>query len=160
MTRIAAPLNLSAQDIEELTSMSHANKVDHRYVMRSRIILKLHEGKSYDQVQQELSVGREAVAKWKKRFIALGISGLKDKPGRGVKPTYTDADKARIVQKACQKPEGGYTNWSQRRIAKELGMSQGTLGVPIVFGRNVSLDVYPKMGFPHFSRQVIKQPQQ
>ncbi len=31
--------------------------------MLSRIILKLHEGKSYDEVQKELSVGREAVAK-------------------------------------------------------------------------------------------------
>jgi DNA-binding Lrp family transcriptional regulator len=34
---------------------------------------------------------------------------------------------ARIVQKACEKPEGGYTSWSQRRIAKELGMSQSTV---------------------------------
>lgn len=127
MARISKPLNLSEQDIEELTSMSRANKLDHRYVMRSRIILKLHEGKSYDQVQQELLVGREAVAKWKKRFMAWGISGLKDKSGRGAKPLYTDQDKARVVQKACEKPEGGYTNWSQRRIAKELGMSQGTV---------------------------------
>jgi putative transposase len=40
---------------------------------------------------------------------------------------YSDEDRARIVQKACEKPEGGYTSWSQRRIAKELGMSQSTV---------------------------------
>ncbi|MGV8135447.1 MAG: hypothetical protein AB2L20_09545 [Mangrovibacterium sp.] len=29
-----------------------------------------------------------------------------------------------VIQKACSKPEGGYTNWSQQRIAKEVGISQ------------------------------------
>jgi putative transposase len=55
------------------------------------------------------------------------VQGLMDKPGRGAKPKYSDEDRARIVQKACEKPEGGYTSWSQRRIAKELGMSQSTV---------------------------------
>lgn len=111
----------------ELLTLSRGSRIDHRYVVRSRIILKLYEGKSYDQVQRELSVGREAVAKWKSRFLSCGIEGLMDKKGRGAKPKYTDRDRARIVQKACQRPEGGYTNWSQRRIAKELGVSQSTV---------------------------------
>ena len=29
-----------------------------------------------------------------------------------------------VVQKACEKPTGGYTNWSQERIAKQVGISQ------------------------------------
>lgn len=94
--------------------MSRANRLDYRYVVRSRILLKLHEGKAYDQVQKELSVGHQAVAKWKFRYLELGIDGLVDKAGRGAKPIYNDVDKARIVQKACEKPSGGYTNWSQR----------------------------------------------
>jgi transposase len=127
MARKALPLHIPETTLQELTCMSRGSKIDHRYVMRSRIILKLHHGKSYDQVQKELSVGREAVAKWKSRFLELGIEGLMDKKGRGAKPKYKEQDKARIVQKACEKPEGGYTNWSQRRIAQELGMSQATV---------------------------------
>jgi len=127
MARIAKPLILSAEDFNELTSMSRSNKLDYRYVIRSRVILKLYKGKTYDQVQQELSLGREAVAKWKSRYMKHGIEGLKDLSGRGKKPVYKEEDKARIVQKACEKPSGGYTSWSQRRIAKELGMSQGTV---------------------------------
>lgn len=127
MARIGKPLIVSAEDFGALTGMSRSNKLAYRYVIRSRIILKLYEGKSYDQVQQELSVGREAVAKWKSRYLKHGIAGLKDLPGRGQKPVYKQEDKARIVQKACEKPPGGYTNWSQRRIAKELGMSQSTV---------------------------------
>ena len=127
MARIGKPLKISPEDFGELTSMSRSTKLDYRYVIRSRVILNLYEGKSYDQVQQELSLGREAVAKWKSRYIKQGIDGLKDLSGRGKKPIYKEEDKARIVQKACEKPSGGYTNWSQRRIAKELGMSQSTV---------------------------------
>lgn len=127
MARIGKPLELTEEDFNELTIMSRSNKLDYRYVIRSRIILKLYEGKSYDQVQRDLSVGREAVSKWKSRFLTGGISGLKDRPGRGKKRLYKEADRARIVQKACEKPGRGYTNWSQRRIAGELGMSQSTV---------------------------------
>jgi transposase len=127
MARIGTPLELTEEDFRELTIMSRSNKLDYRYVMRSRIILKLYEGKNYDQVQKELSVGREAVAKWKSRYLSSGLAGLKDRSGRGKKPVYKADDKARIVQKACEKPGGGYTNWSQRRIAKELGISQSTV---------------------------------
>lgn len=127
MARIAKPLDITDEERQQLVSMSRAGKLDHRYVVRSKIILKLDQGKSYDQVQKELSVGREAIAKWKKRFVQHRVEGLRDMAGRGAKATYNEGDKARIVQKACEKPGGGYTNWSQRRIAKELGVSQATV---------------------------------
>jgi len=87
----------------------------------------LSQGFSYDQIKTELKVGREAIAKWKKRFINMGIEGLNDAPRSGKPPIYTEVDKARVIQKACSKPQGGYSNWSQRRIASELGMSQSTV---------------------------------
>jgi transposase len=95
MARKAKPIILKGQELQELTSMSRSNKLDYRYVIRSRIILGLYQGKSYDQVQKELSIGREAVAKWKGRFLDIGIQGLMDKPGRGAKPKYSDEDRAR-----------------------------------------------------------------
>lgn len=33
--------------------------------------------------------------------------------------------KANLIQPATRKPKDGYTSWSQWRIAKEVGMSQG-----------------------------------
>jgi len=127
MARLGKKLIIGKGDLNELISMSRSSKLDYRYVIRSRIILGLHQGLSYDQVQDKYSVSRAVVAKWKSRYLFGGIEGLRDKKGRGKKPVYTEQDRARIVQKACEKPEGGYTNWSQRRIAKELGMSQGTV---------------------------------
>jgi len=127
MARLGQSLILSDTDYEELLVMSRSSKLDHRYVMRAKIILSLAEGNSYDWVQQVFSVGREAVAKWKGRFMKLGISGLMDKKGRGRKAVYGEAVKARVIQKACSKPAGGYTNWSQRRIAKQLKISQSSV---------------------------------
>ena len=60
-------------------------------------------------------------------IIDIGIDGLNDALRPGKKPVYTEADKVRVIQKACSKPKGGYSNWSQRRIAKEFGMSQSTV---------------------------------
>lgn len=127
MARTGQQIYLTEDELQTLKTISKAHSADHRAVVRSKIILMLHGGHSYDSVKAELKVGREAIAKWKKRFIQLGFDGLKDAPRPGKPAIYTEEDKARVIQKACSKPEGGYSNWSQRRIAKELGMSQSTV---------------------------------
>lgn len=129
MARIGKKLQLNEDDIRTLMATSRALSIDHRSVMRSRIILMLNSGHSYDSIKDELKVGREAIAKWKKRFQEFGIEGLQDAVRPGKPAIYTDVDRARVINKACSKPEGGYSNWSQRRIAKELGMSQSTVHV-------------------------------
>ena len=127
MARTGQKLNLREGDHMTLVATSRAHSAGHRAVMRSKIILMLNDGHSYDSIKTELKVGREAIAKWKKRYIELGLEGLNDAPRPGKAAIYTEADKARVIQKACSKPEGGYSNWSQRRIAKEFGMSQSTV---------------------------------
>lgn len=108
----------------ELLSMSRSHKLDNRYVLRSRIILHSLDGKSLDEIMELVGATRMVVNKWRNRFRALGIEGLKDAPRSG-KPAIFDAtDEAKVIQRACEKPGDGYTNWSQRRIAKEVGMSQ------------------------------------
>jgi len=127
MARIGRKLKLSANDYNTLVAMSRAYSTGHRLMMRFKILLMLNDGHSYDSIKTELNVGREAIAKWKGRYLEHGLDGLEDAPRKGKKPTYSEADKARVIQKACSKPEGGYSNWSQRRIAAEFGMSQSTV---------------------------------
>ena len=127
MARIGRKISLSDEDLVTLVATSRAHSADYRAVVRSKIILMLNDGHSYDSIKAELKVGREAIAKWKRRYLELGLEGLNDAPRPGKAPVYTEEDKARVVQKACSKPEGGYSNWSQRRIAQEFGMSQSTV---------------------------------
>lgn len=127
MGRIGQTLTLSESDYQELSMMARSSKLEHRYVIRAKIILSLADSNTYDWIQQTFSVGREAVAKWKNRFIKHGIEGLRDKDGRGRKPVYGEDVKARVIQKACSKPAGGYTNLSQRRIAEQVKISQSSV---------------------------------
>jgi len=124
MARIARPIEASASDRQALLTMSRSHKLDQRYVLRSSIILYSLEGKTLDQIMALSGASRAIINKWRNRFRRLGIAGIKDAARSGKPAVFTAADEARVIQKACEKPADGYTNWSQRRIAAELGMSQ------------------------------------
>lgn len=120
-------MNLSSSSKSVLLSWSQGHSVEYRYVLRSRILLMLDEGLKYEEIQLRLGTSSGTISKWKRRYEKRGIEGLRDLPRSGKPPVYDEAMRARIVQKACDKPEGGYSNWSQDRIAKELGVSQSTV---------------------------------
>lgn len=124
MARKGQKIELSDMDYQELLIRSRSQRLDHRLVIRAKIILLCSEGKTYDEIGFALNIGRAAIAKWKKRFLSKGINGLKDSPRSGKPRIYDEADRVRVVQKACSQPQGGYSNWTQRRIANEVGMSQ------------------------------------
>ena len=126
MARIGK-LDVSEVDNKELLVRSRSVKLAGRDILRAKIILACAEGKSYDAIQEEFGVARTVINKWKGRYKRLGLEGLKDMRRSGKPSVYGEADKARVVQMACSPPDGGYTNWSQRRIAEKLGMSQSTV---------------------------------
>jgi uncharacterized protein YerC len=84
MARTGRKLKLSEADQKTLAVISRVHSAGHRAVMRSKIILMLHDGHSYDSIKSELKVGSEAIAKWKKRYLELGLDGLQDasRPGK------------------------------------------------------------------------------
>jgi len=120
-------LELSDREKQELLIISGSSKAEYRLVYRSKIILSLNEGKAYSKIREELLVNDWAIAKWKRRYLAGGIDGLKDKKRSGSPAIYTAYDKARVINLACSKPEEGYNNWSQKRIGEKLGLSQSTV---------------------------------
>jgi putative transposase len=115
---------LTEEEKQELLIWSRSQKMDFRYVLRSKIILMCAGKKKYKHIMRELKITKPVISKWKSRFANIGIEGLKDAPRSGKPSIYTQEDKARVIHLACNKPEGGYTNHSQRRIAKKIGMSQ------------------------------------
>jgi putative transposase len=124
MARKSKPIVITDDQIKELTVMSRSLKLESRYVMRSKVILLSSEGMTLDHIVQETGLSRKVVNKWRQRYRALGIDGLKDAQRPGKIPTISPEQKTMVIQKACSKPEGGYTSWSQSRIAKEIGISQ------------------------------------
>jgi transposase len=109
---------------EELLTMSRSRKLEKRYVERAEIILYSDQGVSMDEIVSQTGLSKPVVNKWRQRFREHGIAGLKDAPRSGKPKVITPEQQALVIEKACTKPSGGYTNWSQARIAKEVGISQ------------------------------------
>lgn len=124
MARIAEPIIASLEQKHELVTMSRSLKMENRYVQRSRVILLSLEGQSMDSIIQATQMSRPSINKWRQRFRSKGIDGLMDAPRSGKPSVISAGQKATVIQKACEKPIGGYTNWSQQRIGKEVGISQ------------------------------------
>lgn len=124
MARIARPIEITEEERVELIAASRSMKLEKRQVERAKVILLSLEGKTLEEIAKETHLTRKSVNKWRTRFRDKGLSGLKDAPRPGAKPVITAEQKALVVSKACEKPTGGYTNWSQARIAKEVGISQ------------------------------------
>lgn len=124
MARIGNPINLTMAEKEELLTMSRSRKLERRYVERAAIILLSDQGLSMDNIIEQTGLSKPVVNKWRQRFRQLGIDGLKDAPRSGKPRIITPEQQAIVIDKACSKPDGGYTNWSQKRIADEVGISQ------------------------------------
>src|SRR4029453_7640155 len=76
----------TASQQRELKRIVNARTSSQRDVLRARIILGLAKGLSHEEIAKEQSVSLLAVGRWRKRFGARGLEGLKDAPGRGRKP--------------------------------------------------------------------------
>jgi transposase len=124
MARIGQPIILTENQQQELLMMSRSHKLEKRYVERALIILHSASGKTMDEIVVLTKLSKPVINKWRQRFRKHGLEGLKDAPRSGKPKTITAEQKAMVIEKACTKPEGGYTNWSQARIGKEVGISQ------------------------------------
>jgi transposase len=120
-------LQLSQEQREELTRWAQSRSLPAGDVFRARLILALADGKSYSEIETELSTTRPTIARWKARFEESGIDGLEPQH-KGSRPrSITPAVQARVLRKTQQKPADGSTHWSCRKMAAALGVSKSTV---------------------------------
>lgn len=124
MARISKPIVATEEQRQELLVMSRSQKIEKRYCLRAQVILLSLEGKRLDEIITKSGMSRPVVNKWRQRFRHSGVAGLKDGYRSGKPSRVTAKQKAMVIQKACEKPSGGYTNWSQARIGRQVGISQ------------------------------------
>lgn len=115
---------LSIPERNSLLLINRSHTVARRSALRSIIILLSDDGLTLDNITQQCNCSRKTANKWRQRFLEKRLEGLEDMPRLGRKPIYTAEQKASVINLACSKPKGGYTNWSQQRIADEIGMSR------------------------------------
>ena len=85
-------------------------------------------GRPVSRVAAELGLSRDTVRKWRSRFLAQRLAGLRDAPRPGGPRTITDEQAARVIARAVlEAPPAGRRRWSTRLMAAEAGMSQSAV---------------------------------
>ncbi len=92
------------------------------------MILMLAAGRSYAEIQDRLQTTAPTISLWKQRFLTLRLNGLVPAPHPGQKPTViTPKLQARVLEATRRKPKDGSTQWSVRKLARELNLSKDTV---------------------------------
>ena len=126
MARPVEALGILDEERTELERRVRASTTSRRDCLRARIVLLRSQGLSQRQVAEQVAVSVACVSRWSRRFDVDGIAGLRDRPGRGRRPSIPPATVEKVVAQAGQKPPGG-TRWSTRSMARHAGVSQSTV---------------------------------
>ena len=114
---------LSAGEESVLMARARSVRGPYRDRLRARIVLAAAAGSTNAAVAAQVGVHVDTACKWRRRFAAARLAGLKDAPRRGRPPVFTAADRAEAVALACALPaESGVplSKWSCRELAREL----------------------------------------
>ena len=77
------PIAVSPEEQRELERIVSAKTSSQRDVFRARIILGLAQGLGHEEISRQQGVSLLSIGRWRKRWAAKGLEGLKDLPGRG-----------------------------------------------------------------------------
>jgi len=121
------PLVLDDDERAKLELLARRPKSAQRTALRARIVLLAAEGLGNTDVCRELGVSMPTVVKWRERFRVHRLEGLLDEPRPGAPRRATDEKVEEVITKTLERTPRGRTHWSQRAMAKEVGLSQPTI---------------------------------
>jgi len=121
-------IELSPTEQQQMQQWVVAHGTPQQVAMRCRIVLASAQGQSDVAIAKQLSINRNTVILWRKRFCELRLDGLWSiAPGRGRKPIYGIEKTAAIVDATLQTKPPGMTHWSCRTMAVSHGVSKSTI---------------------------------
>jgi transposase len=128
----------------ELERRLRSLKIRAEDVRRARVILMLSDGESYSTIEATVRCYRDYINRWRRRFMADRLEGLRPRY-RGQSPTVlTPAMEARVLAKTQQPPPDGSTHWSTRKLGRVLKIHH-----------NLVAKAWQRAGQPHrFERYV------
>lgn len=126
--RVAPAIIVTDEQRNQLATAARGRSVSVRFAQRAAIILLAADGNQDIEIARQTGVQRQTVARWRDRFIARGIDGLrKDAPRGGRKRTITDAKVRQIVRRTTQTTPPNATHWSTRSMAAAEGVSEASV---------------------------------
>jgi transposase len=115
-------INLSTADEAVLAARAGSARAPYRDVLRARIVLAAARGEPNAVIATGLRIHVDTVRKWRKRYAAGGLDGLKDLARTGRPHTFTPVQVAGIKALACTPPvekDVPLGRWSGAELAHE-----------------------------------------
>jgi transposase len=126
--RIAAQVVLTGEQSAQLESYARGRRLAARLVLRAKIVLLASEGRQDLEIAAALGVVPRTAARWRARFLKLGIAGLeKDAPRPGHATVLTPQRTREIVAMTTQQKPANATHWSTRSMAAAAGISEASV---------------------------------
>ena len=123
--RVAPSLELSSEEVHQLTRLARSNTASVREARRAQIVLLAARGNDNHEIAEALDVGRVQVGRWRTRYAQGGLEAIvQDRPRGGRRRTI---DAQEIVRLTTQTTPPGATHWSTRRLAAATGVSASTI---------------------------------
>jgi transposase len=120
-------VRLSLEDRAVLEERASSRTAAHAEVVRARIVLLATDGEQNVDIAGRVGMCVDVVSKWRKRFCAEGLTGLKDRPRSGRPRRFDSTVVAGIEALACEPPEQrgvALSRWSSLEIAAQA-VSEG-----------------------------------
>ncbi len=114
---------LSAEEQSVLMARARSVRGPYRDRLRAQIVLAAAAGSTNAAIAAQVGVHVDTVRKWRRRFAAGRLAGLKDAPRSGRPPVFTAADRAEAIALACALPAESsvpLSRWSCPELAREL----------------------------------------
>ncbi len=123
------PARVSATADEKLRLMAWASQGDDpNLAQRARIVLGCLEGHSNLEVARIERVTNVTVGKWRRRFGAQGLAGLRDAPRSGGPRIIDDEQVAEVVRLTLEANPPDASRWTTRSLGERVGLSHATVG--------------------------------
>ncbi len=116
-------VELDEAERAELMSLASRRSTAQALALRARIILACAEGGQNKVIAERLGLDRETVGKWRRRFMAQRLEGLRDEPRSGTPRTLDDARIEAVIVRTLETLPPDATHWSSRSMAKASGVS-------------------------------------
>jgi transposase len=127
MSGKASPITLNVEEKRVLENIANLRTAPYRKVQRARLVLLADKGMTNTAIALEVKLQRSMVVKWRQRFLGERLAGLEDRPRPGKPRQYSDADRLRVIEMACNQKPIGETHWSVRTLAKASGVGRDTV---------------------------------
>src|SRR5215203_4987313 len=116
-------LTLTVDERTELERRVRSRKIRAEDARRAQVIVMLADGAPFTAITAAVDCYPDYVSRWKQRFEADRLAGLRARYRGQPATVRTPAMEARILAKTRQRPPDGSTHWSTRKLAKVLDIS-------------------------------------